>query len=303
MSADALVFRNVVKAYGRGGPKALDDASFRFPRGRIVGLVGPNGAGKTTAFSVISGYLNPDEGEVDILGGGPFDPWRLKGRLGVLPQDAELSDRHTPRELIAHLGLLQGLGWRQAADEADRVLRVVRLDERMRRRVAVASALVGSPELVLLDEPTAGLDPVEARALREALAALRGIQTLVVSSHNLDELERLCDWVVMLRAGRCLREGTVAELTGQQQIVTWELGGTAPLERLRARLPDHRVELRERSLEIRVPTDADPDATALVVMEELVGARVPVREMRRGVSLEQRFFDDATDGARATGPT
>lgn len=306
MSELALVFRDVVKRYTRRGPNALDGVSFRFPRGCIAGLVGPNGAGKTTAFSVVSGYLRPDSGEVDILGGGPFDPYRLKGRLGVLPQDAELSDRHTPRELLGHLALLQGLGWAEAKRESDRVLDVVQLGDRrdhriatlshgMRRRVAVASALVGSPELVLLDEPTAGLDPVQAHSLREALASLRGIQTLVVSSHNLDELERLCDWVVMLRAGKCTREGTVSEVTGQEQLVTWVLGpGEVPLERILRRLPDHRLELRDALLAHEVPAGADLDAASLVVMEELAAARVAVREMRRGVSLERRFIDDAS---------
>lgn len=308
MAEDALVFRDVVKRYGRRGPNALDGASFRFPRGCIAGLVGPNGAGKTTSFSVVSGYLVPDSGQVDILGGGPFDPWRLKGRLGVLPQDAELSDRHTPRELLHHLALLQGLGWGEARREADRVLELVQLGPRrdhriatlshgMRRRVAVASALVGSPELVLLDEPTAGLDPVQTHSLREALAALRGIQTLIVSSHNLDELERLCDWVVMLHAGRCLRQGTVAEMTGQQHLVTWSLGpGPVPLERLGACLPGHRLNLTGQVLEQHAPGDADLDASSVVVMRELAAAGVAVREVRRGVSLERRFLADAISG-------
>jgi ABC-type multidrug transport system ATPase subunit len=309
VSAPALVFRDVSKRYSRRGPLALDALSFEIPRGVIAGFVGPNGAGKTTTFSVVSGYLQPDGGEIDILGQGAFHPHRLKGRLGVLPQDAELPDRHTPIELLAHLGQLQGMTGPDARREAERVLQLVRLGERrthriatlshgMRRRVAVASALCGSPELVLLDEPLAGLDPVQAHGLRDALAALRGIQTLVVSSHNLSELERLCDWVVMLRAGQLLRQGSIAEVTGRGEVVRWELGaGEVPLERLRARLGDHTLEFADGALVQVAPVGADLDAASLVVMEELAAAGVALRRVQRGMGLERRFIDDAAAAA------
>ena len=304
MTGAALKFEGVVKAWGRGGKRALDELSFEVPRGSICGFVGPNGAGKTTTFSVVSGFLPPDAGEVDILGGGPFDPWRLKGRLGVLPQDAELPGRHAPLELLAHLARLQGLSQAEAWREAEDKLTLVRLDDRarekidtlshgMRRRVAVASALVGTPELVLLDEPSAGLDPVQARSLRDALAALRGRTTLVVSSHNLVELEQICDHVVMIDRGRCLRQGSIAAVTGQQERLAWTLGpGALDLERLRAALPGCAVSLDGRELSI-LSVNADLDAVGLVVMQELVTAKVAIRELRRGVSLEDRFVGDA----------
>lgn len=305
----ALRFERVSKAYGRGA-RALDALSFEIPRGCISGFVGHNGAGKTTAFSVVSGYLLPDEGEVDILGRGPFQASVFRGLLGVLPQDAELPDRHTPTELIVHLGRLQGLAAAAARTEAARVLELVGLADRaksristlshgMRRRVAVASALCGSPQLVLLDEPLAGLDPVQAHSLRDALANLRGIQTLVVSSHNLAELERLCDWVVMLKQGRCVRQGTIAEVTGRGQLVRWHLGpGVPPLEQLAAILPDDRFSLSERPdggsvLEQSAAQGADLDASSLEIMRVLVGAGVSVQAVARGMALEQRFIDDA----------
>lgn len=297
--SDALVFQGVVKTFGPA--RALDGLDFRVPTGSVCGFVGPNGAGKTTAFSVVSGFLPPDDGTVDILGTGGFDPWTLKGRLGVLPQDAELPDRHTPRELLRHLGRLQGLSRAEAVREADAKLALVGLGDRadhairtlshgMRRRVAVASALVGDPELVLLDEPLAGLDPVQARALRDALAALRGIRTLVVSSHDLHELERLCDWVVMLDHGRCVQQGTIAAVTGRAERVVFELGGPifdpAPLA---ARLPDHGVSVEGTALRVTVPAGGDLDQATLVVMESLLAARVPIHGVRRGTSLEDAF--------------
>ncbi|MEZ4317109.1 MAG: ABC transporter ATP-binding protein [Myxococcota bacterium] len=298
----ALVFDGVHKSYGRS--KALSGLSFSIPRGSICGFVGPNGAGKTTTFSVVSGFLAPDAGTLDILGLPAFDPWALKGRLGVLPQDAELSDRHTPRELLVHLGRLQGLAARAARTEAERVLALVRLGDRsdsriaslshgMRRRVAVGSALLGSPELVLLDEPMAGLDPLQAKSLREALTAVRGLQTLVVSSHNLDELERFCDYVVMIDKGRTLREGTVHEVTGQSALVEWDVVGAPSLEALHAALPGHTFAMVDGVMTQSAPEGADLDASSIVVVRVLGESGVGLREVRRGVGLERRFLSDA----------
>ena len=300
----ALTLKGVSKRYGRGA-KALDAMSFTIPSGSIAGFVGPNGAGKTTTFSVVCGFLTPDEGDVDVLGQGPFVPGTFKGKLGVLPQDAELPDRHTPVELLTHLGQLQGLGRGEARREADRLVELVRLGDRrnariatlshgMRRRVAVASALCGSPPLVLLDEPLAGLDPAQAYSLRDNLAALRGEQTLVVSSHNLGEIERLCDWVVMVRDGRCVREGPVAEVTGATAVSRWELGGPVPLEALRQALPEAEVEVDGPTLVVRSRGRGvgEPDQVAKAVMACLVEAGVPLRGLSRGVGLERRFLDD-----------
>ena len=300
--ADALRFSGVSKRFGRS--LALDAVSFRIPKGSITGFVGHNGAGKTTAFSIVSGFLAPDAGEVDVLGRGRFDPLAMKGLVGVLPQDAELPDRHTPLELLEHLARLQGLAASAARDEAERVVALVDLKDRaqariatlshgMRRRVAVATALLGAPPLVLLDEPLSGLDPVQQRHLRASLAALRGRQTLVVSSHDLPDLERLSDWVVMLAGGRCLREGPIAEVTGARSSARWELGpGPVPLDALRAAIPDHEFTLSGTTLEERASSEGDLDASSVAVMRALAEAQVPLRHVRRGVGLEQRFLDD-----------
>jgi len=296
---------DVTKRYGRAGVLALDALSFEIPTGRITGFIGHNGAGKTTAFSIVAGFLPPDSGAVDILGLGPFDARKLKGKLGVLPQDAALPDRHTPVELFRHLCRLQGMGAAAALREADRVLEAVRLGDRrrsrihtlshgMRRRVAVASALCGSPALVLLDEPLAGLDPVQAHALRDTIANLRGTQTVVISSHNLGELERISDRVVMLSAGRCIRQGTLSEVTGQAEVVHWTLAhADAPLDALRARLPDHTFTLEGVRLTQRAGSEVDLDAASVAVMAVLAEAGVAVRALSRGVGLERRFIRDS----------
>lgn len=303
----ALTFQGVTKRFGlRGGKLALDALSFTIPAGSITGFVGPNGAGKTTTFGVVSGFLQPDEGTVDILGEGPFDPMRLKGRLGVLPQDAELPDRHTPLELLTHLACLQGMSRADARTEAERLVKLVRLDDRkehrittlshgMRRRVAVASALCGSPQLVLLDEPLAGLDPSQAYSLRDRLAELRGVQTLVISSHNLAEVERLCDHVVMVQDGRCLREGPMAQLTGADEVSRWQLARAlqpTELSTLQEALPPSAtLRMDGVVLEVRSAVQED-DAITVAMLGALAAAGVPLTSLARGVGLERRFLDD-----------
>lgn len=302
---DALVFDGVCKRYGRKGRVALDRLSFRVPQGVVCGFVGPNGAGKTTAFSVVSGFLPPDAGRIDILGRGPFDPWTMKGRLGVLPQDAELPDRHTPVELLTHLARLQGMPASEAGVEARRRVDQVGLAERaqdrigalshgMRRRVAVASALLGHPELVLLDEPTAGLDPVQARGLRQVLHGLRGAQTVVVSSHNLLELEQLCDWVVMVDAGRCIRQGSVAEVTGHREVVLFTLpeayAGSTLLDEV---LAGCSTAWQGTTLRVLGTPERSADDLTVAVMRELAAQGVALRGLRHGESLEDRFVGDA----------
>ncbi len=308
--SDALAFVGVSKRFGRRGKQALDALSFTIPKGSITGFVGPNGAGKTTTFGVVSGFLRPDGGTVDILGEGAFDPMRLKGRLGVLPQDAELPDRHTPFELLTHLACLQGMSGRDGRKEAARLVELVRLDDRrdhrittlshgMRRRVAVASALCGAPELVLLDEPLAGLDPSQAYSLRDRLAELQGRQTLVISSHNLAEVERLCDHVVMVQEGRCLREGPMATLTGADEVSRWQLARSLSPEELRrvneALPPLASARVDGTVIEVRSAV-ADDDATTLAMLGSLSASGVPLISLTRGVGLERRFLDDQVEG-------
>ena len=309
----ALVLDGVVKRYGLlRRTRALNGLSFEVPWGSVCGLIGPNGAGKTTAFAAICGLLDYEGGHIDILGEGPFEPDRFKGRLGLLPQDAELGVSHTPQELLVHLGLLQGYGIGDARQEARRVLenlnlggrahhRIGTLSHGMRRRLAAATALLGEPELVLLDEPMSGLDPAQVASLRELLATHRGRRTLLISSHNLAELEMICDRVVMMDAGRCTHQGTVAEVTGRALVMEWTLGpGEPDLEALRAALTDHELKLDGGVLTVVCPPDADLDATSVAVARQLSEASIAIRRMRRGLSLERSYLGRAGGGLGAS---
>lgn len=227
--------------------------------------------------------------------------------MGVLPQDAALPERSTCVNFLSYMGRLQGLSAAETRRAVAQALEEVDLSERaehtidslshgMRRRLSAASALLGRPELVLLDEPTAGLDPAQARALREQLVRRRGERTLVISSHNLDELERICDYLVFIRKGRCVREGSLSELTAQAHEARWVLGaGPPPLEALHAALPGFVFRWHPQGpggvLIERAPGAADADQAARVVMGLLVEHGLPLRELRRGRSLEESFLE------------
>ncbi|HCE51087.1 MAG TPA: ABC transporter ATP-binding protein, partial [Shewanella baltica] len=170
------------------------------------------GAGKTTLFSLLCGYLSPSAGTITLLGEAPNSP-KLLGKIAALPQDAVLDPNLTIVSQLSFFARLQGMGVEQARQEAIRVLTLVdladvaeqkppSLSHGMSKRVSIAQALIGSPELVLLDEPTAGLDPANAKKVRELVKALSPTTTFMISSHNLDELEKLCDQVLYLDKGQ-----------------------------------------------------------------------------------------------------
>ncbi len=208
-----------------GAKKALDGISFSVEKGAPVALVGPNGAGKTTLFSLLCGYLSADRGDISILGHKPGSA-ALFGKLAALPQDANLDPRFAVHQQLVFYGRLQGMSKKEAVRQADRCLELVGLSDvarqapgelshGMRKRVSIAQALLGEPQLVLLDEATAGLDPVHARQVRELVASLADEVTFILSSHDLAELERLCAHVLHLEQGKLIthrREETGAAL-------------------------------------------------------------------------------------------
>lgn len=300
MTAPALRLRGVHKRYGK--TVALDGLDLEIPTGALVGLVGKNGAGKTTTFGIVGGTVRPDAGVVDVLGGGPFDPMRHAGRLGLLPQDSELNP-HTPvRDLLRFFARLQGLSSEEASREADRVLDLVDLRDRagsrirqlshgMRRRVAVAQALLGQPALVLLDEPTSGLDPDLVVRVRELLARERGKRTLVVSSHVLADLEAVCDHVVFVESGRVTHAGPLAEVTGRGERLCVVLADPPPLELLRAWSPALEAEADGTTLLVRVPAGEDVAALNARLLPWLLAQGARVLEVRRGRSLESAYME------------
>jgi ABC-2 type transport system ATP-binding protein len=235
----AIEMMSLTKAYsarwGRRGQEALRGVHLKVPTGTAFGLIGPNGAGKTTTVKCMLGIVRPSSGSVRLLGGDPSDP-RVRARVGYLPERLQLPPTFSALEVLASVarlkrirnatpaieGLLEAVG---LASEARR--RVATYSKGMRQRLGLACALVGGPELLLLDEPTDGLDPLARVEIRNLLAAqLKRGATLFLNSHLLAETERLCTRIGILAAGRLVKEGALDALkeTTQRWVVRFADG-------------------------------------------------------------------------------
>jgi sodium transport system ATP-binding protein len=207
---------------------AVRDVSLLAPNGQITGLLGPNGAGKTTTLRMLAGLIKPDAGRMVVDGVDVAShPLMALSRMGVLSDSRGLYPRLTARENIVYYGALQGMARDAANARAESLARMLDMRALLERRTdgfsqgermktALARALVHDPANIVLDEPTNGLDVIATRALRESLRLLRsaegGAKCIVFSTHIMQEVERLCDSVVVVAHGRSVAEGTVAEL-------------------------------------------------------------------------------------------
>ena len=219
------------------GVTAVDDLTLDLPRGRI-GLVGANGAGKSTMFRLLLGLAHPTEGRIEVCGiDVASDPIRVRSRLGYMPEHDCLPLDQTAADVVSTFGELSGLPARAARQRASDILDLVGLDEArfrpisgfstgMRQRTKLAQALVGDPELVLLDEPTAGLDPTGREEMLELVARLGsfGISVLM-ATHLLDDVQQVCDHVVMIDAGKLVVSGGTESLLERTGVVTIDVGG------------------------------------------------------------------------------
>jgi sodium transport system ATP-binding protein len=211
--------------------QAVEQVSFTAQDGQITGLLGPNGAGKTTSLRMVAGLLKPDAGRITVDGiDVAQEPRKALARMGVLSDAKGLYPRLTARENIVYYGLLHGMAEETAQERASTLAEMLDLKPLMDRRTdgfsqgermktALARAIVHDPANILLDEPTNGLDVVATRALRESLRWLRsdagGRKCIVVSTHIMQEVERLCDHVVVVAHGRHVAGGQVSELLAQ----------------------------------------------------------------------------------------
>jgi ABC-type multidrug transport system ATPase subunit len=287
-----------------GSVHALRGVSLEVPQGGVFGLIGPNGAGKTTLFSLILGYLQPTEGEVRVLGVEPRDLFTLPGKIGALPQDADLPPTVSVHEALVFIGRLAGL--RGAALDADigRVLDFVKLTDvqsrklrqlshGMKKRLAIAQALLGQPDLVVLDEPTAGLDPKHAYELGELFRKIAQTTTVVISSHNLTELEHLCDRAAILVKGEIVRQGTMDEIRRADVEVHITVDRAPDQAKLQvpgaqfAFAPEHsRVTLR-----FEPTAERSAEAVTTEALSALIAQGVLIRTVERGQSLLKTYLE------------
>ncbi len=303
---NAVTFRNVAKKYGTR--LALDGLSFEIPRGVICGLVGPNGSGKTTTMGLLGGLLRHQSGEVDILGQGRFDAARHAGKVSLMPQDCTPSPHLSLRDIMRFYAELSGVPRTEANLEVSRRLEQVQLGDRaksrygelshgMRRRFSVAQALLGSPALILLDEPTSGLDPELVVQIRQLLASLRGQSTLLVSSHILSELETLCDYVVFIDRGRCVRQGSLKEVTAGENTVRYTLSNLPDLEALRINLQACILDWQAPVLTVKAPASQSIEETNRLCLGALLQTNAGIVEVRSGHSLEESYLQTKNVGS------
>ncbi|MFE7136717.1 ABC transporter ATP-binding protein [Streptomyces sp. NPDC057644] len=210
-----------------GEQVAVAGIDLELPAGKFIGLVGPNGAGKTTTLSMVTGLLRPDLGKIEVAGHDVWtDPVEVKSRIGVLPEGLRLFERLSGRELLAYNGRLRGLPGDEVDKRATQLLDVLDLagaqhklvvdySTGMRKKIGLAAALLHNPEVLFLDEPFEGVDPVSAQTIRGVLERYtRSGATVVFSSHVMELVESLCDWVAVMAAGRIRAQGTLAEVRG-----------------------------------------------------------------------------------------
>jgi ABC-2 type transport system ATP-binding protein len=302
----ALAVRNLVKSYG--SVRAVRDVSFEVPQGSICGLLGPNGSGKTTTLSCALGLLPFDSGAIDVLGHPAQRIHETAGRVAVVFDGATLADGLSCRQNLQYARRTLGHAGGRSDDEALQLTGIAELAGRragglslgQRRRLSIARALIGRPELLILDEPLSGLDTVGVRAMLQLFTRLheQGL-TLLVSSHRLPEMETILTRAAIIMGGRLLREASLDELLQGQRLRLRVRAAPAPdAVAALARLPG--VALLERRPDdelVVLPGSTSPAAVnaALVAAGCAVSALVPERSTLLSV------FESLVDEQRAQG--
>ncbi len=232
---------HLTKRYGRR--PAVEDVSFTVPDGRICGLLGPNGAGKSTIMNILTGCLSATEGQVTVAGHPlPEEADAAKACVGYLPEQPPLYPEMTVQEYLLFAAELKKVPKAQRGEQVQQAARRTGLEEVLprlirslskgyRQRVGIAQALLGSPQLIILDEPTVGLDPAQVIEIRKLIRELGNSHTVILSSHILSEVQAVCQQILILSKGHLVASGTLQELTAggkSLEEVFLELTGSGP---------------------------------------------------------------------------
>lgn len=307
MMTHAVTTSNLRKTYGR--VIAVDNLDLSVPRGAIFGLLGPNGAGKSTTFGILAGWLNPDSGQARVLDTPSHQLHQLRGRVAALPQDAAFPPQVEVGTQLAHFARLMGMPRADAQAAAIEALKQVSLQDAqhrrgaelshgMNKRVGIAQTLLGNPEVIFLDEPTAGLDPTSSREIKDLISSLAPAATVIVSSHNLSEIQEICTHGTILDHGKVTVAGTINDLTRQSGEITIEIkgGSVLPLEVLRNAFGQgsiHSSPGRQEIELLRITFSTEREVSEVITeaLEILLAAKAPLLGVRRGTSLESAFIE------------
>lgn len=220
---NTVIVRRLTKVYG--GIKAIDKVSFRIGKGEILGFLGPNGAGKSTTMKILSGMFPATAGSAHICGISVANyPEKVRRHIGYMPENNPLPEDMRVSEYLKFRANLKGVPVREVRHRVDEVMEICQLHRKARRkiignlskgfrqRVGIADAILAKPELIIMDEPTIGLDPHQIIAIRELINSLRGNMSVIISSHILPEIELVCDRVIIINQGRIVASGSSSSL-------------------------------------------------------------------------------------------
>ena len=282
-------------------------------------MLGPNGAGKTTLFSIAAGFLKPTDGTIEVLGVDVSRISHLRGKLAMLPQDAAFQGSIPVLEQLIMFSRLNGLDQAAARSAAEKALEMVGLPEvarkaaralshGMMKRVALCQAFLGDAKVIFLDEPTAGLDPDNARRIRMLVKEFTRDKTIVFSSHNLQEVQDICDHVCVIDKGKVVEAGSMESLTQSTFLVRVELVSAlsseaqAALQALSVVAGMELTSDKEFNLRLNA-SGANKDEAMKAIYGTLAGFEIYPRSVFEGASLEARFLEitgGTFDGASST---
>jgi ABC-2 type transport system ATP-binding protein len=299
---------NLSKRYGP--TLAVSGVSFNVQKGEVLGFLGPNGAGKTTTMRVITGFLPPTEGKVRVAGYDVVDePLEAKRRTGYLPETPPVYPDMTVVEYLAFVARIKGVSRRDIKTRLDGIVercavgdvrhrQIGKLSKGYRQRVGLAQALIHNPDVLVLDEPTAGLDPKQIIETRELIKGLGGQHTVILSTHILPEVSKTCQRVVVINAGQIVAVGTPGELTQRLQgfetvLVTVEGPAAAIIEKFQRVGGVNWVEPRESSgarVTLEVHSEKDKDVRAELARATVESGWKLYELKTSGLSLEEIFL-------------
>jgi len=307
--------RNLTKSYG--DTRGVKNISFDVAQGEILGFLGPNGAGKTTTMRVITGYLPPTSGSVKVAGYDVFEQaLKVKKHIGYLPENPPLYGDMTVKAYLKYVGELKHVYGKELKSELGRVIEVAGLEsvqgrlianisKGFKQRVGIAQALLGDPPVLILDEPTVGLDPRQIIEIRQLIKTLGEHHTVILSSHILPEVNAICERVVIINEGELMAvdtpEGLAGQLLHSQRVLVRIKGEADEIEKVLALIPTiTKVELRtsrhgESTYLIESSLETDIREELFYKMAE---ADLPILEMRpENLSLEEVFVQLTTEEA------
>lgn len=302
---------NLTKNYGPR--KAIDNVSFQVEKGEVVGFLGPNGAGKSTTMKIITGYMAPTSGVAKICGYDVFEsPLEVKSRIGYLPETPPLYLDMRVDSYLRYVAKLKGVARSDLAAFVNRAVEKTNLQEvrgryiqhlskGFRQRVGIAQALVSNPEVLVLDEPTVGLDPKQVAEIRNLIQDLRGEHTVILSTHILPEVQAACERIIIIHQGKIVAQDDLKNLDNRMKgsrkvkirVLKPDRLDVAALQQVRGVTAARRLEGQEFEVSVEPNDESLSELSAAVVqsgagLTELVGEKVSLEEVFLNLTYDQK---------------